>query len=157
MWSALACVNGSYGASKGYRGSCGTGKNDAGVTQGRVTRKFRTKESASSRIENQAEDFRLSTIEKCAGVSATSEWMQEEPRKTERPVPHVRGRPLTLTLSSSPYDVLPVAPCDRELCRPRLAHHLIADGGPHCVPDGVPYFVPGEAFLIRTSPPEVWA
>jgi len=64
MQNALATVDDPYVASKGHRGSCGTGKNDAGVTRARVTRKFRTKESATSRIENQAEDFRRSTLEK---------------------------------------------------------------------------------------------
>ena len=38
----------------------------AGMTQGDVARRLRTKKSAISRIENHAEDIRLSTIQKYA-------------------------------------------------------------------------------------------
>jgi HTH-type transcriptional regulator / antitoxin HipB len=38
----------------------------AGLTQDEVARKLRTKKSAISRIENHAEDIRLSTIQKYA-------------------------------------------------------------------------------------------
>jgi HTH-type transcriptional regulator/antitoxin HipB len=38
----------------------------AGVTQDAVARKLRTKKSAISRIENHAEDIRLSTLQKYA-------------------------------------------------------------------------------------------
>ena len=38
----------------------------AGVTQEKIARKLRTKKSAISRIENHAEDIRLSTLEKYA-------------------------------------------------------------------------------------------
>jgi len=38
----------------------------AGVTQETIARKLRTKKSAISRIENHAEDIRLSTLEKYA-------------------------------------------------------------------------------------------
>ncbi len=38
----------------------------AGVTQENIARKLRTKKSAISRIENHAEDIRLSTLEKYA-------------------------------------------------------------------------------------------
>ena len=64
MQNALARVDDPYEASKAHRGSCGTGKNDAGMTLGRIARKIRTKESATSRIENQAEDYRPSAAEK---------------------------------------------------------------------------------------------
>jgi HTH-type transcriptional regulator/antitoxin HipB len=40
----------------------------AGVTQETVARKLRTKKSAISRIENHAEDIRLSTLEKYANA-----------------------------------------------------------------------------------------
>ena len=38
----------------------------AGITQEMIARKLRTKKSAISRIENHAEDIRLSTLEKYA-------------------------------------------------------------------------------------------
>ena len=38
----------------------------AGVTQEKIAKKLRTKKSAISRIENHAEDIRLSTLEKYA-------------------------------------------------------------------------------------------
>lgn len=38
----------------------------AGVTQEAIAKKLQTKKSAISRIENQAEDIRLSTLEKYA-------------------------------------------------------------------------------------------
>ena len=38
----------------------------AGMTQGDIARRLRTKKSAISRIENHAEDIRLSTIQKYA-------------------------------------------------------------------------------------------
>lgn len=38
----------------------------AGVTQEKIARKLRTKKSAISRIENHAEDIRLSTLDKYA-------------------------------------------------------------------------------------------
>jgi ribosome-binding protein aMBF1 (putative translation factor) len=38
----------------------------AGVTQADIARKLRTKKSAISRIENHAQDIRLSTLEKYA-------------------------------------------------------------------------------------------
>lgn len=40
----------------------------AGVTQDTIARKLRTKKSAISRIENHAEDIRLSTLEKYANA-----------------------------------------------------------------------------------------
>ena len=40
----------------------------AGVTQEMIARKLRTKKSAISRIENHAEDIRLSTLEKYANA-----------------------------------------------------------------------------------------
>ncbi len=40
----------------------------AGLTQEEVAKKLRTKKSAISRIENHAEDIRLSTLEKFAHV-----------------------------------------------------------------------------------------
>lgn len=41
-------------------------REDAGITQEDVARKIHTKKSAISRIENHAEDIRLSTLEKFA-------------------------------------------------------------------------------------------
>ncbi len=41
-------------------------REQAGVTQEKIARKLRTKKSAISRIENHAEDIRLSTLEKYA-------------------------------------------------------------------------------------------
>ncbi len=41
-------------------------RNRAGVTQETIARKLRTKKSAISRIENHAEDIRLSTLQKYA-------------------------------------------------------------------------------------------
>jgi HTH-type transcriptional regulator / antitoxin HipB len=41
-------------------------REQAGVTQETIARKLRTKKSAISRIENHAEDIRLSTLEKYA-------------------------------------------------------------------------------------------
>ena len=41
-------------------------REEAGLTQEQVARKLRTKKSAISRIENHAEDIRLSTIERFA-------------------------------------------------------------------------------------------
>ena len=38
----------------------------AGITQAMIAKKLRTKKSAISRIENHAEDIRLSTLEKYA-------------------------------------------------------------------------------------------
>jgi len=38
----------------------------AGITQEKIARKLRTRKSAISRIENHAEDIRLSTLEKYA-------------------------------------------------------------------------------------------
>ncbi len=43
-------------------------REEAGVTQETVARKLRTKKSAISRIENHAEDIRLSTLEKYANA-----------------------------------------------------------------------------------------
>jgi ribosome-binding protein aMBF1 (putative translation factor) len=40
----------------------------AGITQEAIARKLRTKKSAISRIENHAEDIRLSTLEKYANA-----------------------------------------------------------------------------------------
>ncbi|MFH0991342.1 MAG: helix-turn-helix transcriptional regulator [bacterium] len=40
----------------------------AGVTQEAIAKKLRTKKSAISRIENHAEDIRLSTLEKYANA-----------------------------------------------------------------------------------------
>ncbi len=41
-------------------------REDAGITQEEVARKLKTKKSAISRIENHAEDIRLSTLRKYA-------------------------------------------------------------------------------------------
>jgi ribosome-binding protein aMBF1 (putative translation factor) len=41
-------------------------REDAGLTQEELARKLNTKKSAISRIENHAEDIRLSTLEKIA-------------------------------------------------------------------------------------------
>jgi HTH-type transcriptional regulator / antitoxin HipB len=41
-------------------------REQAGITQETIARKLRTKKSAISRIENHAEDIRLSTLEKYA-------------------------------------------------------------------------------------------
>jgi ribosome-binding protein aMBF1 (putative translation factor) len=41
-------------------------REEAGLTQEQVAKKLRTKKSAISRIENHAEDIRLSTLEKFA-------------------------------------------------------------------------------------------
>jgi len=41
-------------------------REDAGLTQDEIADRLRTKKSASSRIENHAEDIRLSTLEKFA-------------------------------------------------------------------------------------------
>jgi HTH-type transcriptional regulator / antitoxin HipB len=43
-------------------------REDAGVTQETIAKKLRTKKSAISRIENHAEDIRLSTLEKYANA-----------------------------------------------------------------------------------------
>ena len=43
-------------------------REDAGITQETIARKLRTKKSAISRIENHAEDIRLSTLEKYANA-----------------------------------------------------------------------------------------
>jgi ribosome-binding protein aMBF1 (putative translation factor) len=43
-------------------------REEAGVTQESIARKLRTKKSAISRIENHAEDIRLSTLEKYANA-----------------------------------------------------------------------------------------
>jgi len=43
-------------------------REEAGVTQEAIARKLRTKKSAISRIENHAEDIRLSTLEKYANA-----------------------------------------------------------------------------------------
>ena len=40
----------------------------AGVTQEAIARKLRTRKSAISRIENHAQDIRLSTLQKYAGA-----------------------------------------------------------------------------------------
>ncbi|OCC15990.1 transcriptional regulator, XRE family [Dissulfuribacter thermophilus] len=41
-------------------------REDAGLTQEQLAQKLRTKKSAISRIENNAEDIKLSTLEKIA-------------------------------------------------------------------------------------------
>lgn len=41
-------------------------REDAGLTQEELAKKLKTKKSAISRIENHAEDIRLSTLEKVA-------------------------------------------------------------------------------------------
>lgn len=41
-------------------------REDAGLTQEQLARKLRTKKTAISRIENHAEDIKLSTLEKFA-------------------------------------------------------------------------------------------
>ena len=41
-------------------------REQAGITQEMIAKKLRTKKSAISRIENHAEDIRLSTLEKYA-------------------------------------------------------------------------------------------
>ena len=41
-------------------------REDAGITQEAIAKKLRTKKSAISRIENNAEDIRLSTLNKYA-------------------------------------------------------------------------------------------
>ena len=43
-------------------------RESAGLTQEEIAQKLNTKKSAISRIENHAEDIRLSTLEKFAGV-----------------------------------------------------------------------------------------
>ena len=43
-------------------------REEAGLTQEEVAEKLKTKKSAISRIENHAEDIRLSTLEKFVGV-----------------------------------------------------------------------------------------
>jgi ribosome-binding protein aMBF1 (putative translation factor) len=43
-------------------------RENAGLTQGELAKKLKTKKSAISRIENHAEDIRLSTLEKVAGA-----------------------------------------------------------------------------------------
>lgn len=43
-------------------------REDSGLTQEQVAKKLSTKKSAISRIENHAEDIRLSTIEKFVSV-----------------------------------------------------------------------------------------
>lgn len=43
-------------------------REEAGVTQETIARRLRTKKSAISRIENHAEDIRLSTLEKYANA-----------------------------------------------------------------------------------------
>ncbi len=45
---------------------------DAGLTQDDIAQKLRTKKSAISRIENHAEDIRLSTLHKYAGALGKS-------------------------------------------------------------------------------------
>jgi ribosome-binding protein aMBF1 (putative translation factor) len=43
-----------------------TAREEAGLTQDEIAERLRTKKSAISRIENHAEDIRLSTLEKFA-------------------------------------------------------------------------------------------
>lgn len=43
-------------------------REEAGITQDEIAGRLRTKKSAISRIENHAEDIRLSTLEKFAGA-----------------------------------------------------------------------------------------
>jgi HTH-type transcriptional regulator / antitoxin HipB len=43
-------------------------REEAGLTQDELAERLRTKKSAISRIENHAEDIRLSTLEKFAGA-----------------------------------------------------------------------------------------
>lgn len=43
-------------------------REDSGLTQEEIAKKMNTKKSAISRIENHAEDIRLSTLEKAAAV-----------------------------------------------------------------------------------------
>ena len=44
-------------------------REDAGLTQDELAKKLHTKKSAISRIENHAEDIRLSTLEKFASAT----------------------------------------------------------------------------------------
>ena len=43
-------------------------REEAGLTQEQLARKVKTKKSAISRIENHAEDIKLSTLEKIASA-----------------------------------------------------------------------------------------
>ncbi len=45
---------------------------EAGLTQDQIAKKFKTKKSSISRIENHAEDIRLSTLHKYAGALGKS-------------------------------------------------------------------------------------
>ncbi|MFQ5629938.1 MAG: helix-turn-helix domain-containing protein [bacterium] len=47
-------------------------RNEAGITQEELAQKLNTKKSAISRIENHAEDIRLSTLHKYAGALGKS-------------------------------------------------------------------------------------
>ncbi|MFQ5771914.1 MAG: helix-turn-helix domain-containing protein [bacterium] len=47
-------------------------REDAGFTQDEIAQKLKTKKSAISRIENHAEDIRLSTLHKYAGALGKS-------------------------------------------------------------------------------------
>lgn len=51
-------------------------REDAGLTQEDVARKMNTKKSAISRIENHAEDIKLSTLEKFAEAIGKTLWLK---------------------------------------------------------------------------------
>lgn len=51
-------------------------REDAGLTQEDVARRMNTKKSAISRIENHAEDIKLSTLEKFAEAVGKTLWLK---------------------------------------------------------------------------------
>lgn len=51
-------------------------REDAGLTQEDVARRMNTKKSAISRIENHAEDIKLSTLEKFAEAIGKTLWLK---------------------------------------------------------------------------------
>jgi len=51
-------------------------REEAGLTQEQLAQKVRTKKSAISRIENHAEDIKLSTLEKIAQTLGKTLWAE---------------------------------------------------------------------------------
>lgn len=65
----------------------------AGLTQEQVAKALGTQKSAVSRMENHAEDVRLSTLQRYAEAVGLELVLELQPREAEKPAPRRVSRP----------------------------------------------------------------